>query len=297
MVYTEVKKKNSNKYYYRVKSVRKGAKVNKKRIYLGTNLNKKELGEAEKKADAELCELNALLSPSEKKELDGIKQHFSKQPPQNLKNRYEVFITEFTHDSTAIEGNTLTLRETAMLLFEDLAPEKNIREIREVLNHKEAIDYILEYEGDITRKFILELHRLVVKETLEKRLDNQVGRYRTLQVYIRGTEWMPPTPEDVADDMKNLLSWYTRNKQKVHPVVLSIYFHVGFEVIHPFVDGNGRVGRLLMNSILHKNNFPMVNIPNAQKRRYYSVLEKAQTDGNLRPFIEFVLELLGEGVF
>ena len=184
-----------------------------------------------------------------------------------------------------------------MLLFEDLAPEKNIREIREVLNHKEAIDYILEYEGDITRKFILELHRLVVKETLEKRLDNQVGRYRTLQVYIRGTEWMPPTPEDVADDMKNLLSWYTRNKQKVHPVVLSIYFHVGFEVIHPFVDGNGRVGRLLMNSILHKNNFPMVNIPNAQKRRYYSVLEKAQTDGNLRPFIEFVLELLGEGVF
>jgi Fic family protein len=73
--------------------------------------------------------------------------------------------------------------------------------------------------------------------------------------------------------------------------VLAIYFHVGFETVHPFVDGNGRVGRLLMNFILHKNDLPMVNIPNLQRNRYYDVLHEAQVRGNLRPFIEFVLEL------
>jgi Fic family protein len=297
VAYTEVKEKSGTKYYYRACSVRNGNRVGKERIYLGKDLNKKALVNAEKEADAELGDLNALLLPSELKQLARIKKEYSKQPAQSLKNRYECFITDFTHDSTAIEGNTLTLRETAMLLFENMAPQKNIREINEVLNHKEGIDHILEYEGDVTRKFILELHRLVVKGALEKRLDDQIGQYRTLQVYISGTDWMPPSPEEVPKDMKNLLSWYTRNKNKVHPVVVAVYFHVCFEIVHPFVDGNGRVGRLLMNFILHKNGYPMVNIPNSQKKRYYSALEKAQNDGDLRMLLEWTVELLGEGFF
>ena len=105
---------------------------------------------------------------------------------------------------------------------------------------------------------------------------------------------MPAAPGDVPRDMTALLSWYAKHREKVHPLVLALYFHVGFETVHPFVDGNGRVGRLLLNHILHRNGYPMVNIPNSQRGRYYAVLHEAQVRGDLRPFIEFVMELYRE---
>ena len=97
--------------------------------------------------------------------------------------------------------------------------------------------------------------------------------------------------------MKTLLTWYTKNKDQkgVHPLVVAAYFHVGFETVHPFVDGNGRIGRLLLNFILHKKGFPMVNIPNSGKHGYYMALERAQVHGELRPFIELLVRLMMEG--
>ena len=294
VTYTEIKRKNKKKYYYRVRSIRNGTKFAKKRIYLGTDLNKKELKAAEQKADGELMVLNSILTDEELKILNKIKKDHSKQPKKTFKNRYEAFTSLFTHDSTAIEGNTLTLQETANLLFEKITPTKNLREINEVLNHKNAIDHILEYEDDITKKFICDIHGFVIRDTLDLDLEDQIGRYREHQVYIRGVEWVPAPSDQVPKDMRNLLSWYTKNKNKLHPVVVAVYFHVGFELIHPFVDGNGRVGRLLLNFILHKNGYPMVNIPNIQKNRYYTVLNEAQVQGDLRPFLEFIIELLSE---
>jgi Fic family protein len=295
MAYTEIKMKGKNKYYYRVISVRNGEKVSKKRVFLGNGLTKKELAEAEKKADRELGVLDSLLTDEDIKILNKIKKKFEKVPKITSPNRYEAFTSLFTHDSTAIEGNTLTLQETASLLFDEIVPSKrNLREINEVLNHKKAFDFILEYDKDITKKFICDLHRLVVKDTLAEDLEPQIGRYRTVQVFIRGLDWIPPEPKHVPKDMRGLLSWYTRNKSKLHPLVVAIYFHVGFETVHPFVDGNGRVGRLLLNFILHKNGYPMVNIPNVERYRYYEVLREAQVEGNLRPFVEFLIELLKE---
>lgn len=294
VTYTELKKKNEKKYYYRTRSIRDGKKFTKKRVYLGVNLDKKELRAAEQKADRELGILNSILTDEEIEVLNNIKREYSKLPKKILNNRYEAFISLYTHDSTAIEGNTLTLQETANLLFERITPAKNLWEINEVLNHKNAIDFILYYEDDITKKFICHIHELVVSDTLSSELEDQIGRNREHQVYLRGVEWVPAPPEKVPKDMKNLLSWYTRNKKKLHPLVVATYFHVGFELVHPFVDGNGRVGRLLLNFILHKNGYPMVNIPNIQKNRYYSVLNEAQVEGNLRPILEFLIELLQE---
>ncbi len=294
VAYTEIKKKNGKKYYYRARSIRKGSKVGKKRIYLGANIGKKELAKAEKEADRELGILDSMLTDMEIEILKTIKKDYSKQSSRTSRNRYMAFISLFTHDSTAIEGNTLTLQETASLLFDEITPAKNLREINEVLNHKKAFDYLLEYDGDISKKFICDLHQIVVEDTLDEELEDQIGRYRSLQVYIRGVERVPAPPEQVPSDMRALLSWYTKNRNKHHPVVVAIYFHVGFELIHPFVDGNGRVGRLLMNFILHKNRHPMVNIPNLQRNRYYDVLNEAQVNGNHRPFIEFIVELIGE---
>ena len=292
VAFTEKQERNGKKYYYRTVSVREGERVRKERRYLGTDLGPDELREAEREADMEMGVLEALLTLEELEFLEGLKEAYAKEPPSTWENRYEAFVSKFTHDSTAIEGNTLTLQETASLLFEGIAPGKSMREINEVLNHRQAFDHLLGHEGDVTRELVLELHRFVVKDTLDGALEDQVGAYRTVQVYIRGVEWVPASPQDVPRDMASLLSWYSKNKERVHPLVLALYFHVGFETVHPFVDGNGRVGRLLMNLILHKYGYPMVNIPNAQKNRYYDALSQAQVNGNLRPFIEFVVELL-----
>ena len=274
MPYTEIKEKNGKKYYYRVKSIRKGKKVNKERVYLGVDLNKKEILKKGKTADKTLLYLNNLLTEQEIKDLEDIKEKYKKQPKESFENRYEVFTSDFTYNSTAIEGNTLTLQETAQLLFEGITPRKSMREINEVLNHKKAFDFILSYAGDITKKFICDLHKIVVKDTLKEELKTQIGCFRNLQVYIRGTDWLPPKPEDVPKEIKSLLFWHSKNKEKLHPLIVSAYFHAGFETVHPFVDGNGRTGRLLMNFILHKNKYPMINIPNTMVCVYLFLLVK-----------------------
>ena len=291
MSYTEIKVKNGKNYYYRVKSIKHNKKVNKERIYLGVNLTKDELEKKEVEADQELNIFGVVLSSEEIKFLDKIKKEFSNEPKENYENRYESFCTLFAYDSTGIEGNTLTLTETSFLLFEGIVPkEKSLREVHEVINHKKAFDYILNYQGEITKEFILELHKLVMINTLRQDLLSQMGRYRTVQVFIGMS--VPPKPQDVPDRMTYLLRWYSSNKNKLHPLVLASQFHAEFEKIHPFVDGNGRVGRLLLNFILHKNKYPMINIPKKNKMKYYEVLQKAQYGKKLRPFVAFMISLL-----
>ncbi len=294
MVYTEVKEKNQNKYYYRVLSTRKGKKTAKNRIYLGANLKKSQLLEKEKQADRELRLLTTLLKEDELRELKKIKKEWLKLPRETAQNRYEAFTSLFTYDSTNIEGNTLTLQETAQLLFENIAPRKSLREINEVLNHKQAFDFILNEKRDISKDLVLKLHKIVVKNTLKPTLNNQIGKYRTLQVYIRGASWLPPKPEEIPKEMSALFSWYSKNKNKLHPLILAAYFHSAFETIHPFIDGNGRVGRLLINLILSKNKYPMINIPNKKKHLYYEALEMSQIKGELRPLIKFLFGLISK---
>jgi Fic family protein len=158
------------------------------------------------------------------------------------------------------------------------------------LNHKKAFDYVLSYNGDLNKEFILEIYRLVVENTLRQDLISQIGKYRTVQVFVGVS--LPPKPFEVPVKMASLLRWYSNNKNKIHPLVLASYFHAEFEKIHPFVDGNGRVGRLLMNFILFKNKYPMINIPKKKRFRYYEVLREAQYKQNLKPFIQFLISIL-----
>lgn len=291
MTYTEVKEKNKRKYYYRVKSVKLNGKVSKERIYLGVNLGKNKLKNKEKEADKQLSIFDIALTSEEEKFLEKLKKYFSKEPKENYQNRYEVFASLFTHDSTGIEGNTLTFEETSHLLFEGIVPkEKSLREIHEVLNHKKAFDFMLNYQKDITKEFIIQLHTLIVANTLREDLTSQAGKYRKVQVFI-GRD-IPPKPHEVPKQMTTLLRWYSINRNKLHPLVLASHFHTEFERIHPFVDGNGMVGRLLMNFILYKNKYPMINIPKKNKFKYYEVLQNAQHKGNLRGFVKFLFDIL-----
>ncbi len=291
MAHTEIQEKKGSKYYYRVKNFRDGKRVRKERVYLGVNLEKEILKKREIEADGELNIFNAILSKEDENILEKIKRDFSKEPKENYENRYESFCSLFAYDSTGIEGNTMTLEETSFLLFEGIVPkEKSLREIYEVLNHKKAFDYILNYKGDITKEFILKLHELVVLNTLRQDLMSQIGKYRKVQVFIGRS--IPPKPQDVPDKMAGLLRWYSSNKKSLHPLVLASHFHAEFEKIHPFVDGNGRVGRLLMNFIMHKSHLPMINIPKKRRFEYYEVLHDAQYKNNLKPFVKFLINIL-----
>jgi Fic family protein len=292
MTYTEIQKKGNNNYFYRVKSKRINGKVTKKKYYMGKELKGKELILKEKEADYGLGVLKYLLSQEQENTLKKLKNEYFKERNINFENKYESFVSLFTYDSNAIEGNTITLQETGQILFEGIAPAKSLREINEIKNHKRAFDFILNYNGKLDKKFILKLHKLVIENTLKIELDSQVGKYRTIQVYIRGVNWIPPKAKEIPNEMATLLRWHSKNNKVLHPLIVATYFHCGFELVHPFVDGNGRVGRLLVNYMLNKSGYPMINIPNSRKLEYYNSLEKGQVEGNLKPLLDFFYDII-----
>lgn len=307
MVYHEAKKIGKNKFHYVVKTMRLDGKIKKIRIYAGKgNKDQKEIDELiikftpqiEKKAKNLLISkdpLFALLTEKEENLLDGIrtggKKKLEKMDIFARKNYYEWFLTQFTYDTNAIEGSTLSLQDTSLILFENVVPRgKSPREINEVQNHKQAFDYILEYKGDLTEEFILEIHKKLMHNILWK----AAGRFRDVNVYIRGVDIFPPPHSKVEDEFKKLMKWYTKNKNKYHPVILVSYFHSVFESIHPFMDGNGRTGRLIINFMLRKYGFPMIDIKNKDKERYYKSLYESQKNHNLRLLVKMIIDYLKE---
>ena len=287
-------------------NIRHDGRWEKVRVYLGKNLSKKELEHLMKSKKPELVKkadevrklsdpLIGLISEERKKKLGQIRKSYLKikrkiTDSNVYENYYEHFVTEFTYDTNAIEGSTITLQETALILFDKIVPEgKSIKEINEVQNHKDAFDYILGYKGNINKAFVLKLHYFLMHNILWR----YAGIFRDVQVYVRGASFTPPPPDEIEKQFKQLMLWYRSNKKKYHPVVIAAYFHYVFESIHPFRDGNGRVGRLLLNFILRKNGLPMINIKNKEKGKYYDALE-AGHNANLKPMADLIIKYLEE---
>lgn len=293
MAYTEVQRRGQRKYYYLSKSLRRAGKVRKERRYLGANLSGRELKRLEQEAMRLFDKpLESVLTVSERKNLELAKRKHEKLPKETWQNRYERFLAQFTYDSNAIEGNTLSLQETSAVIFDNVTPEgKTPREINEAVNHKRAFDYMLGYDGELDKRFVCDLQRMVVANALRADLEAQSGKYRSVQVFIRGAAFMPPKPKDVPKEMRRLLSWHKRHKDNLHPLIAAAYFHAAFESIHPFVDGNGRTGRLLINFMLRQEGFPMANIPNSERLSYYRCLEEARK-GSLRALVKLLYDKL-----
>ena len=307
MVYLEKKKIGRETYFYLVKNVRLKGKFKKFRIYLGKGeIPKGELKRSRlkyskilgKRADDYLASkdpLSGLLTKKEIEDLDNIKKNYKKIykkiPKEIRKKHYEDFLIRFTYNTNAIEGSTITLNETKLILLDKITPpNRTLREVKEVENHKKAFDFVFNHKGDMTKNFVLKTHCILTDEILPKETS---GKFRKVQVVITGVEKRPPKPEHVNSDFKQLLKWYNKNKKKYHPVVLTSYFHSAFEGIHPFVDFNGRAGRLLLNFILMKRGYPIIDIKNKDRLRYYESLERAQDD-NVKPLVELTVKYLKE---
>lgn len=207
-----------------------------------------------------------------------------------------AFEIEYTYESNKIEGNTLTLQETALVIEKGLTVGgKTLNEHLEAVNHTYAIEYIKELSRDnqsISERDLLQIHSLILKG-----IDNiNAGQYRKVQVLISGAKYVPPQHYLVAKEMEELFVWYNENKNKLHPVILSAEMHERLVTIHPFIDGNGRTARLLMNLILLQNGFPIAILKGDSESRlkYYNVLEIAQTESNKQPFIDFITENVKE---
>jgi len=200
---------------------------------------------------------------------------------------------EYTFESNRIEGNTLTLRETDLVINEGLTISgKSMREHLEAINHVEAIAYIkqlMERNFPLNERELLSVHNLILRGIIPE----DAGRYRRVQVMIKGSSHMPPQPFIVAKEMEDYFIWYEENKSKMHPVVLAAEMHERLVTIHPFIDGNGRTSRLIMNLILLQNGYVIANIKGDYETRmnYYKTLETAQTSNNKEDFLLFIAQV------
>ena len=180
----------------------------------------------------------------------------------------EEFLIDFTYNSNAIEGNTLTLQETALILKEGITiNEKPLREHLEAVGHKDAFYYIEELVKEkvgLTENIIKDVHSLVLMDKPQEK-----GRYRRIPVTILGAVHEPAQPYLVPVLMEQLINEYNEDMKYKHIIEKVSLFHLKFESIHPFIDGNGRTGRLLLNLELMKEGYPPINIKFKDRRKYY----------------------------
>lgn len=226
-----------------------------------------------------------------KSRLDNFRQFDSFRIKQALE-------LEYTFESNRIEGNTLTLRETDLVINEGLTISgKSMREHLEAINHKEAIDYIkqlMDKSTSLIEREVLAIHNLILRGIHSE----DAGRYRKVQVMIKGSSHMPPQPFLVAKEMEDYFIWYEENKSKMHPVVLAAEMHERLVTIHPFIDGNGRTSRLVMNLILLQHGYIIANIKGDydSRMKYYQALETAQTSNNKEDFLVFIAQIEKESL-
>jgi Fic family protein len=210
-------------------------------------------------------------------------------PEYTVKSIREHLLLEWTYNSNAIEGNTLTLMETKVVLEGITVGGKSLREHLEVINHRDAILYVEEIVRNnepLSEWQIKNIHRLVLKGIN----DTYAGTYRDQQVIIAGAKHIPPEPFLIKEQMENLIKWYEGEGAVVHPVCRAALLHIIFVGIHPFIDGNGRTSRLLLNLELMKNGYPPIVIRNENRIKYYNALDKAHTTKDNTDFIQLTIE-------
>ena len=225
-------------------------------------------------------------------EVDKLKEMLDKKRPlskETIKSLKESVNLEWTYNSNGIEGNTLTLRETQVVLEGITVGGKSIKEHLEAINHEKAIlylDEIVKDENPITEWNIKNIHQLILKD-----IDNEnAGRYRKENVTIKGTIHIPPDYLKIPELMEKLILTYN-TWSGYHPIIRASLLHGELVKIHPFIDGNGRTSRLLMNLDLMNSGYNPVIIKKESRLKYYEALDKAHTTGNYTDFVKLVTKL------
>ena len=215
-------------------------------------------------------------------------QNKSKIDSVTLSSYEKDFELRFTHNSTAIEGNTLTLMETKVVLEDGVSiGGKELREIYEIINHKKAYGYVKKCIAEnktLDENIVKDLHAILTENIIVG------GIYRNQEVRISGAGFTPPSGNEMYMQVK---AFYEdlKNNPELNPIELAAWTHAEFVRIHPFVDGNGRTSRLLMNYQLMIQGFLPVSVDKEKRLDYYNALEEYAVNKNLEPFANFIAEL------
>ncbi len=260
-----IKRKKGNKeYLYLQHSFRKKGKVITKEKYLGVKIPK----DIEKIKEGFSKELKSELY----EKLEKIKKHFQeewKRTPKTAREKeLENLSIAFTYNTNAIEGSTITLEETREIIHDKIAPNRPIRDIKETEYHNKVFLKMLKKDENITNNLLLKWHKEIFGETKA----DISGKFR--EYLVRIGHYLAPDWQDVKPLM-NKLTKFT-NGSKINPVELAARVHYRFESIHPFGDGNGRIGRLLMNHILWHAGYPMLIIEYKKRSSYYKAFTKKE---------------------
>jgi Fic family protein len=302
-MHVEIRKKGKAKLYYLAHSFRDNGKVRKVRRYLGKDLTHKKLESLKENAGKAILEqigfyksirdpLHTVLSPTEKESIKSLIAEGEVEVIHLSEKDWGTFVENFTYDTNAIEGSALSLPEVRNIIRKNKWPKHGSKEdISEAYGVAEAVAFIRKTKEHISLDFIKELHRIVFNNS--KTFAGKL-REKSMEVVVAdssGRVLHRGAPQrKVVSLLKELIDWYGKNKKKYHPIVLAAVVHNQFENIHPFQDGNGRVGRLLLNNILLKHSLPPVNIEFKKRGDYYSSLRAYQRAGNIRPTIELILK-------
>ena len=216
------------------------------------------------------------------KKLAHYQEHKHLIPEAVMQNYEAAFRVEYTHNSTAIEGNTLSLMETKLLLEDAISPGgKHLREIYEVVNHNKAFGYAsrcVAEDKTLDKHIVKDIHAILMENIM------QGGIYRNVNVYITGARHTPPSPDEAYRQMECFYADMDGNKDKMHPIEYAAWTHAEFVKIHPFADGNGRTSRLIMNYQLTAAGYLPVSIPVERRLEYFTALETYACAGDLSPF-------------
>ncbi|MEK6950656.1 MAG: Fic family protein [Nanoarchaeota archaeon] len=300
MTYVETIKRGNKGYYYLTKNLRIGLNTWKKiRVYIGDKKPtrsgiQKYAEQIERKIEQEGLTKSeySYLSSEDAETLQDLKESFKdwlKQTPESLKNKlYDDFVIRFTYHSNAIEGNRLTLRQTALILKDKVIPSGvRASDYHEAVNGKECLDFLKGYTGELNNKLLEKINSILTKNTGVV----YGGRIRFFEVKIEGSKHVPPPNEEIKEHLLNMYKWYSANKHKLHPFELATMIHAKITWIHPFEDGNGRTSRAIMNWILMKNGYPMFFIPFEKREGYYMALEEADKE-NFKDYVARMLRLI-----
>lgn len=209
--------------------------------------------------------------------IDAMKAELDRRRPLTqgeLQRLRDEFLVEYTYHSNAIEGNTLTLQETAMVLEGITIDKKPLKDHLEAVGHRDAFLYVQELVKDkipFSEAIMKQIHTLVLMDRPEDR-----GMYRRIPVRIMGAFHEPPDPVLVPEMMEKLVAEFAG--KKLHPIESAALFHLKFEGIHPFIDGNGRTGRLILNLMLMQHGYPPINVKYADRRKYYEAFDAYYRD-------------------
>ncbi len=226
-------------------------------------------------------------------QVDALKVELGKRrplTPGELKRLREEFLVEFTYNSNAIEGNTLTLRETALVLEGLTIDQKPLKDHLEAVGHRDAflyVQHLVTEKVSLSERTIKDIHALVLMDRPEDK-----GVYRRIPVRILGAGHEPPEPYLVPELMERLVAG--QKSAKRHPIENAALFHLEFEGIHPFIDGNGRTGRLLLNLMLMQHGYPPIDVKFADRKRYYACFDSFYKDQAAAPMVTMVAEYMAE---